>query len=87
MYSLTYPNLWSIFSRWNEYIIAFVFAPKANIRPLSVGLQAIVQALRLTGDWVGMFTAVVIIFLPTFILYIFLSEKIVIGVTGGAVKG
>ena len=30
---------------------------------------------------------VVIVFLPTFILYIFLSEKIIAGVTGGGVKG
>lgn len=28
-----------------------------------------------------------IVFLPTFILYLFLSEKIVAGVTGGGVKG
>jgi N-acetylglucosamine transport system permease protein len=71
----------------NDYSIAFDITPTAEIQSLSVGLQAIVQALKTTGDWVGMFTAVVIIFLPTFILYIFLSEKIVIGVTGGAVKG
>ena len=31
--------------------------------------------------------AVVIVFLPTFILYVFLSEKIIAGVTGGGVKG
>lgn len=30
-----------------------------------------------------MFAAVIIVFLPTFILYIFLSEKIIGGVTGG----
>ena len=28
-----------------------------------------------------------IVFLPAFILYIFLSEKILAGVTGGGVKG
>ena len=27
------------------------------------------------------------VFLPTFILYLFLSEKIVAGITGGGVKG
>jgi N-acetylglucosamine transport system permease protein len=80
-------SIFNFLGVWNEYIIAFAFASKTGIRPLSVGLQAIVQALKTTGDWVGMFSAVVIIFLPTFILYIFLSEKIVIGVTGGAVKG
>ena len=27
------------------------------------------------------------VFLPTFILYLFLSDKIVAGITGGGVKG
>ena len=37
-------------------------------------------------NWSGLFAAVVIVFLPTFILYLFLSEKIIGGVTGG-IKG
>jgi N-acetylglucosamine transport system permease protein len=34
-----------------------------------------------------MFASVVIVFLPTFILYILLSETIIEGVTAGAIKG
>ena len=45
-----------------------------------------INSMKYTGDWAGMFAAVVIVFLPTFILYIFLSEKIIGGVTGG-IKG
>lgn len=52
-----------------------------------MGLQAMVQSMRYTGDWAGMFAAVVIVFTPTFLLYIFLSERIIAGVTGGAIKG
>ena len=33
-----------------------------------------------------MFASVVIVFLPTLILYLFLSEKIIAGITVGAVK-
>ena len=39
----------------------------------------------ITGDYAGMFASVVIVFLPTFILYIFMSEKIIAGITGGGV--
>ncbi|MEG0388915.1 MAG: carbohydrate ABC transporter permease, partial [Niameybacter sp.] len=46
-----------------------------------------ISSMKYTGDWAGMFAAVIIVFLPTFILYIFLSEKIIAGVTGGGVKG
>ena len=41
----------------------------------------------IAGGYGAMFAAVIIVFLPTFILYIFLSEKIIAGVTGGGVKG
>lgn len=34
-----------------------------------------------------MFAAVIIVFLPTFLLYLFLSEKIIVGATSGGVKG
>jgi N-acetylglucosamine transport system permease protein len=42
--------------------------------------------MRYTGDWAGMFASVVIVFLPTLLLYLFLSEKIIAGITVGAVK-
>ena len=46
-----------------------------------------INSMRYTGDYAGMFAAVMIVFLPTFVLYIFLSNKIIAGVTGGAIKG
>ena len=41
----------------------------------------------IAGGYGAMFAAVIIVFLPTFLLYLFLSEKIIAGVTGGGVKG
>lgn len=72
---------------WNEYFMALIFANKTELRPVAVGLYSMIQSMRYIGDWAGMFAAVVIVFLPTFILYIFLSEKIIAGVTGGGLKG
>jgi N-acetylglucosamine transport system permease protein len=80
-------TIFNFITIWNEYFIAMIFASKTELRPVSVGLFTMVQSMRYTGDWSGMFAAVVIVFMPTFILYIFLSEKIIAGVTGGAVKG
>ena len=54
---------------------------------VGVGLLQIVNSMKYTGDYGGLFAAVVIVFLPTFLLYIFLSEKIIAGVTGGGIKG
>ena len=57
------------------------------ISPVGVGLLNIINSMKYTGNYGGMFAAVIIVFLPTFLLYIFMSEKIIAGVTGGGVKG
>lgn len=80
-------TIFNFITIWNEYFMSLIFANSPSTRPVAVGLYAMVQSMRYTGDWGGMFAAVVIVFLPTFILYIFLSEKIIAGVTGGAIKG
>jgi len=72
---------------WNEFFMSLIFANRPNVRPIAVGLYNMIQAMRYTGDWGGMFASVVIVFLPTFVLYLFLSDKIIKGVTAGAIKG
>lgn len=79
-------TIFNFINIWNEYFMALIFANKTELRTVSTGLQAIVQAMKYSGDWAGLFAGVVIVFLPTFILYLFLSNKIIAGVTGGAVK-
>lgn len=71
---------------WNEYFLALIFANNKDLRTIATGLQSIVQSMKYSGDWAGLFAGVVVAFLPTAILYIFLSNKIIAGVTGGAVK-
>ncbi len=72
---------------WNDYFWALIFANDAQRRTLALGLESLVQSMRYTGDWGGLFASIIIVFLPTFLLYIFLSEKVVAGITAGAVKG
>lgn len=71
---------------WNEYFLALIFAGSNEMKNVGVGLFAMVNSMKSTGNLGGLFAAVVIVFLPTFILYIFMSNKIIAGVTGG-VKG
>lgn len=72
---------------WNEYFLALIFAGSNEMKNVGVGLFAMVNAMKSTGNLGGLFAAVVIVFLPTFLIYIFMSEKIIAGVTGGGVKG
>ena len=71
---------------WNEFFIAMIFASDNETRPLAYGLYSMIQAMTTTGKWAELFASVVVVFLPTLILYIFLSEKIIAGVTGGGIK-
>lgn len=79
-------TIFNFITIWNEYFMALIFANKTSMRTVSTGLQAIVQSMKYSGDWAGLFAGVIIVFLPIFILYCFLSKRIMAGVTGGAVK-
>lgn len=80
-------SIFNFINVWNEYFMSLIFANSDKTRPVAVGLYTMINSMKYTGDWAGMFAAVIIVFLPTFILYLFLSEKIIAGVTGGGVKG
>ena len=71
---------------WNEYQIALVFINNPDLRTLPLGLYALSNAMQYTGDWVGLMAGVVIIMVPTILLYVILSEKMIAGITMGSVK-
>ncbi len=80
-------TIFNFMSVWNEFFMALIFTSGESMAPVGVGLLNIINAMKQTGNMGGMFAAVIIVFLPTFLLYIFMSEKIIAGVTGGGVKG
>ena len=71
---------------WNEFFVAMIFAASSDVRPLAYGLYSLIQAMSTNGKWAELFSSVMIVVIPTFILYLFLSEKIIAGVTGGGIK-
>jgi ABC-type glycerol-3-phosphate transport system permease component len=71
---------------WNEYQLALVFINSDENRTISLGLYSLSNSMQYTGDWAGLFAGIVIIMVPTIILYIFLSEKMIAGITMGASK-
>ena len=71
---------------WNEYTLALVFIQDKAKMPLARGLYAIAGSMIYTGNWVGLFAAVVIVMVPSIIVYILLSERLIEGITAGALK-
>ena len=80
-------TIFNFITIWNEYFISLTFINKSDLRQAGVGLYSMVQSMVYTGDWSGLFASVMLIFLPTFILYLFLSQYIIGGVTAGSIKG
>ena len=81
-------TIFNFLAIWNEYFMSLIFGNSDNsVRSLAVGLQNMINTMRYTGDYAGLFAAIIIVFMPTFIIYLLLSDKIIAGVTGGAVKG
>ena len=71
---------------WNDYLWALIFVNTDERRTLMLGVEAIMRSMRYTGNWAGMFAGIIILFIPTFVLFVLLSETIISGITAGAVK-
>lgn len=72
---------------WNEYFLSLIFASSEKNMSVGPGLKSVLTSMQYTGDWGGLFAAVVIVFLPTLLLFILLSKTIIGGITNGGVKG
>jgi ABC-type glycerol-3-phosphate transport system permease component len=71
---------------WNEYQLCLVFMNDESKRTLALGLYSLQNAMEYTGDWAGLFAGAAIIMIPTIFLFLILSEKIISGITAGALK-
>ncbi|MFW5676548.1 MAG: carbohydrate ABC transporter permease [Acetivibrio ethanolgignens] len=80
-------TIFNFINIWNEYFLSLILANSDKVKPVAVGLYGMINSMKYTGNWAGMFAAVVIVFLPTFLLYILRSEKIIAGVKCGGVNG
>ena len=63
-------TIFNFLSVWNEFFMALIFTSDESMTPVGVGLLQIVNSMKYTGNYGGMFAAVMIVFLPTFLLYI-----------------
>jgi len=79
-------TIFNFINIWNEYFLSLLFVNSEKLRPVALGLFSMINGMQYSGDWSGLFASVMIVFAPTFILYVALSKYIVGGLTGG-VKG
>lgn len=72
---------------WNEYQLSLVLINSPENRTLSLGLYSLINSMQYSGgDWASLFAGVTIVTVPTVVLYLFLSERMIGGMTMGGVK-
>ena len=78
-------GLMTFIGNWNELLLATVFISDDNKKTLPVSLSKFVGPYN--TNYSQMFAAIIIAIIPTIIVYCAFSNKIVDGLTAGAVKG
>ena len=78
--------LFNFLSCWNEYIIALTILPGTK-KTLPVGLINLNQAQRAAAQYGRLYAGLVIVMLPTLLLYILVQKKLTHGMTTGGIKG
>ncbi len=70
---------------WNEFPFALVLTTKQSLRTLPVGLTGFYG--QYTTDYTTLMAALVLSILPVIIIYLIFRNRIIQGMTAGAVKG
>ncbi len=70
---------------WNEFTYAMILTISEKARTIQLGIKYFQTEFSI--DYTGMLAAIVITMLPTIIVYTFMHDKIISGMTAGAVKG
>lgn len=77
--------LFQFLAFWNEYIIAFTFMDKENAT-LAVGVKYLMADAKSQANFGVMYAGLVIVMIPTLVLYICVQKKITQGVSIGGMK-
>ncbi len=70
---------------WNEFIYAMLLTSSKNIRTIQFGISYFTN--EFFSDYVSMFAAIVISIIPSITVFILFQERVITGLTAGAVKG
>lgn len=70
---------------WNEFLMAFLLTSSVEARTVQLGIKFFTS--QFITDYASMYAALVISMLPSIVAYVFLHNKIIGGLTAGAVKG
>ena len=92
MLPLASPGLYTIsifnfLGVWNEYLFALFLLNDPAKMTIPVGLYNLRNTMGATANWTSMFAGLIIILVPTLIFFLIFQNRIIGGLTAGALKG
>lgn len=70
---------------WNEFIMALLLTSSEASRTLQLGIRFFTS--QFVTDYTAMYAAIVITIIPSIVIYFIFQNRIISGLTAGAVKG
>ncbi len=80
-------GIFNFFGIWNEYPLALVIIADSDLRTLPLGIANLLMVQHYETDWGALFAGLVIVMLPTVMVYLLFQRQITAGLTAGALKG
>ncbi|MGE7612416.1 carbohydrate ABC transporter permease [Paenibacillus sp. NPDC101420] len=72
---------------WNEYPLALVLIQTDSKKTLPVGLANLFEVQRYATDWSALFAALILVLIPTILLYVVGQKQLLQGISAGGIKG
>ncbi len=79
--------MFDFMSYWNEFPLAQIFLTDSSVKTLPIGLQNLMETQKFATDWGAMFAGMVIVMLPTIVLYCIVQKRLTQGISMGGLKG
>ena len=79
--------VFSFFDFWNEYVLAMTFITDDVKKTIPIGLSNLMQIQQYATDWGSLFAGLVIVLVPTILVYALLQKRLTQGMMLGGVKG
>lgn len=70
---------------WNEFVYANLLTSSPRTQTIQIGIRYFTN--QFTTDYVSMYAAIIIAIVPSVLGYVLFQEKVIAGLTSGAVKG
>lgn len=79
--------VFGFFDFWNEYVLALTLVTSDEKKTIPIGLANLMQIQQYATDWGSLFAGLVIVLIPTVIVYALLQKRLTEGMMMGGIKG